>query len=284
VHATTAIFSITLNPAPSKRAGDLWRLDTRHQYVKGEEELAQWSPRGISLLQDYISAVQRRTRVTEVDAAKASLARLAPPSPTTSDDEIDLTPADKPHPYTPHQMQLLDRALALWRTQRPILSGPAKHLATPPMSPPASTAPNARLPPSKLHPLITPHPKNPTVLKTGALLVPTDAGASSWLRRQAELRPPYLHLHSVPDGAEVSVLNLRHATVDADPEIGRLLQSERVGVGNVFAVYGVGTSVLFAVRTEQAKAEWIWAIDRAFMGPGNEESEEEEEDEYEYER
>lgn len=273
VHATTALFSITLTPAPSKRAGDLWRLDTRHQYVKGEEELTHWSPRGVSLLQDYVAAVRHRARITEVEAAKASLARLTPTSPGDSDDEAEANGIAQS--YTPRQTQLLDRALTIWRIPQPLLSGPAKNLASPPMSPPASTSPNARLPPSKLHPHVIAHPKNPTILKSGPLLVPTDAGATGWLRRHAELRPPYLHLHSLPDGAEVGVLNLRNATVDSDPEIGRLLRSERIGAGNVFAVYGVGTSVLFAVRTEQAKAEWIWAIDRAFMGPGNEEEEDE---------
>ncbi|KAI4152117.1 MAG: hypothetical protein LQ340_003091, partial [Diploschistes diacapsis] len=74
VHSTSSIFSITLTPSTSKRAGDLWRLDSRHQYIKGEEDLSHWSPRGISLIHDYISANRRRQRIKEVEGTRASLA------------------------------------------------------------------------------------------------------------------------------------------------------------------------------------------------------------------
>ena len=64
------------------------------------------------------------------------------------------------------------------------------------------------------------------------------------------------------------MINLRNATIDAEPEIVGGLKSERVGGarGNVLAVYGVGGSWLVAVRDAAVKAEWILAIDRSFMG------------------
>ena len=277
VHSTTAIFSIVLTPSPSKRANDLWRLDSRHHYVKGEEALEHWSPRGISLINDFIRARHRRKRITEVEAAKALLARIGSPTPPLDeDDDEDNTitingKSKKEKEFTPSQIALLNKTLTLWRTPLPTLSTPT-HLATPPISSPTSNSPNRKPAPSKLSPTISLHPKNPLVMKFGPLMVPSPT-TSGWLRRHAELRPPYLHLYSVPDGEEISIINLRNANIDAEPQVTRILQSERVGVKNVWAVYAMGGSFLFAVGNEGVKMEWILAVDKAFLGSVSEGSE-----------
>ncbi|KAI4151008.1 MAG: hypothetical protein LQ340_003757, partial [Diploschistes diacapsis] len=155
-------------------------------------------------------------------------------------------------------------------------------------------------PPRSLTPTITPHPKNPLCLKAGPLLTPWlgsgakgggggkgGRGGGGWIRRHAELRPPYLHLYTVPEGEEVGVLNLRNARVDSEPmkatglgggegRPGWGLESERVR-GNCFCVYATGSSVLFAVARASAKAEWILAVDGVFGG-GEAEAEAEAED------
>ncbi|MCJ1324865.1 kinesin-like protein Klp8 [Thelotrema lepadinum] len=310
IHSTSSIFSITLTPPTSKRATDLWRLDSRHQYIKGEEDLSHWSPRGISLIHDYVSCHRRRQRITEVEGTRASLARLAPPSPTLSaTPEPSEEPSSSPNqisspnttlqqtthpssPYTQSQTTLLQKTLTLWSKPTPLLPTPT-HLATPPLSPPSSNAPNAKLttPPRSLTPTITPHKKNPLLLKAGPLLTPSpslSASSSSssgggWIRRHAELRPPYLHLYSVPEGEEVSVLNLRNAHIDAEPVLGRVLESARVvggGSGNVFCVYGTGRSEMFAVpngRGGRGKGEWILGIDGVFGGGSGGSGEDDEE-------
>ena len=288
VHSTTSIFSITLTPAVSKRATDLWRLDSRHTYIKGEEDLRQWSPRGISLINDYMAAHRLKRRITEVEAAKASLARLAPTSPPHSptishDDPLatSIMTIDT-GTYTNRQSKLLNRVISIWRQPTTSLRS-ISHLASPPLSSPLPTSPNSittngrpRKPePRSLSATILTHPKNPIVLKSGPVLTPASGfataaqhNATGWVRRHAELRPPYLHLYSVPESEEVGILNLRNATVDAEPPVGLALSSQRVGVqlGNVWAVYAVGDSKLFAVRNREVKMEWILAIDRAFLG------------------
>ena len=71
-------------------------------------------------------------------------------------------------------------------------------------------------------------------------------------------------------------MNLRDAVVDARPEVARLLSfsggggDDGRGAGDgVFAVYGTGMSWVFRARGEVGKAEWILAIDRAFLGSGS---------------
>ena len=263
VHSTTAIFSVVLKPLPSKRANDLWRLDSQHQYIKGEEELQHWSPRGISLIHDFTEAQCRRERFAEVEAARVSLARLSTGISALSNGTSSPPLGSDPHNHhTSDQITLLNRYLTLWKTPLPAALHPLTLLTTPPSSPPRNTASRPRLKGS-----VHSHIKNPTVLRSGPLLAPSPS-SSAWLRRFAELRPPYLHLYSVPDSEEINIINLRNATVDAVPEVGRVLKSARIGgeKRNVFTIYGAGGSWLFAVRDEACKDEWILAIDRAFLG------------------
>ncbi|MCJ1474354.1 kinesin-like protein Klp8 [Lambiella insularis] len=262
VYSTTGIFSVVLKPLPSKRANDLWRLDSQHQYIKGEEDLQHWSPRGISLINDFMEAQRRRERLTEVEAARVSFAAYLSSPPQINGTSSPPTGDTKEVVCSDRQRELLNKCLAIWTTRSLPVLNPLEFLVTPPPSPPRSAPP-----PPKLTAKTYFHAKNPTVLKCGPLLTPSPSSAA-WLRRFAELRPPYLHLYSIPDSEETSVINLRNATVDAEPEVGRLLISARIGGErrNVFALYGLGSSWLFAVRDETVKAEWILAVDRAFLG------------------
>lgn len=73
VRAATGVFSLNIRPAAARRAGDLWRMNTSHRYVKGEEYLGGWTPRGVSLVHDFIRTRKRRHRVAEVEDARGYL-------------------------------------------------------------------------------------------------------------------------------------------------------------------------------------------------------------------
>lgn len=149
---------------------------------------------------------------------------------------------------------------------------------------------------------VTHHPKNPVSLKSGPLLMPSETlpdpstqAGMQWKRRFVDLRPPYLHIHSVPDGDGINAINLSHARIDHDPDFKRLLggvstsvdeyDSEmngtprkghrrgkstdlNKGLGHVFAVYGEQNTFLFAARSETIKAEWILKIDQGCLEGG----------------
>jgi kinesin family protein 1 len=51
-------------------------MNTLHRYVKGEEYLGDWMPRGVSLVRDFLRAKRRRIRVAEVENAKGFLSSL----------------------------------------------------------------------------------------------------------------------------------------------------------------------------------------------------------------
>ncbi|KAM4065497.1 kinesin motor domain-containing protein [Hirsutella rhossiliensis] len=80
VQSSTGIFTLTMRPAPIKRVGDLWRMNSRHDYVKGEENLTSWAPRGVSLVSDFILARKKRRRIAEIGVIQTSLNKLDAPS------------------------------------------------------------------------------------------------------------------------------------------------------------------------------------------------------------
>lgn len=81
VHSSTAIFTLKMRPAPIKRVGDLWRMNSQHDYVKGEESLTTWTPRGVSLISDYINSRKKRRRIAEIGAMQNFLKKIGLPEP-----------------------------------------------------------------------------------------------------------------------------------------------------------------------------------------------------------
>lgn len=250
VHSTSAIFSVILKPASTKRAADIWRMNSQNGYIKGEEELSNWRSRGVSLIQDFAHSQKRRQRRSDVEAAKVFLRRRRNPATSLSPDS---------EKFTDNQKILLQKCLDLWAI---------KSNSSPPTQ--ISHIPDSSSVPSRprLHPTITTIPKNPTSLKSALILI-ASTSLSRWQRHYAEVRPPYLHIYSAPSGDELAVINLRNARIDIDPPLQQLLQSERVAK-NMFAIYAPMRSWLFAARNEVQKAEWVLAIDQGLLGDTSE--------------
>jgi kinesin family protein 1 len=99
VKSSTSIFTLSMRPAPIKRIGDLWRMSSRHDYVKGEEHLNSWAPRGVSLVTDFIGAKKKRRRIAEIGIMQTILGKLgmdgAAEQPS-SEPEAESSPELKP--------------------------------------------------------------------------------------------------------------------------------------------------------------------------------------------
>ncbi|KAK3995047.1 putative kinesin-like protein unc-104 [Cladorrhinum sp. PSN332] len=76
VRSSTAIFTLQMRPAPIKRVGDLWRMNSQHDYVKGEELLTAWTPRGVSLVADFISSKKKKLMMSELAAVHGFLRKI----------------------------------------------------------------------------------------------------------------------------------------------------------------------------------------------------------------
>ncbi|PYI28714.1 kinesin family protein [Aspergillus indologenus CBS 114.80] len=285
VHSTVRMFSLVVRPVSAKRAADLWRMNTQNDYVKGEEYLTTWSPRKVSLVRDYVAARKRRRRIAELYAAKGALsANSLVASPMRSGRSTPL----RSQKGADRDAKLLQKYIDLWAKRTdPIEAILVRSNTEPPTGGAAfssrirqpsssddenssSTSDEASLKPRFVATIQT-LPKNPSSLKSGYLLTPDDTN-SQWVRRFVELRRPYLHVHSVPDGDEINAINLRNSRVDHSPDFARLLDGPGTtgdrGASqgrHVFAVYGSQNTFLFAARTEAQKVEWILKIDESYF-------------------
>ena len=302
VHSTVRMFSLAVRPVSAKRAADLWRMNTQNDYVKGEELLTTWAPRKVSLVRDYLAARKRRQRVAALNAAKGALSAgslMASPSPARGSSRASTPLRGSQDRGGDRKAKLLQKYLDVWMTKtdpteailvRTNTDPPANNTntantttTTMTTTPDGSVIGSASDQPSaaSLKPrfiaTIQTLPKNPSSTKSGYLLSPDDTN-SVWVRRFVELRRPYLHVYSVPDGDEINAINLRSSRVDHDPDFARLLSvpgSGSSGSGTsspvkgqqpyVFAIYGTQNTFLFASRTESQKVEWILKIDQSYF-------------------
>jgi len=278
IHSTVGIFSVAIRPTSVKRATDLWRMNTRDDYVKGEEQLSGWTPRGVSLVRDYISLQKRRQRISEIETARSVLSSRAL---TTFPASTSISLLDD------RQKQLLMRVIDLWKTKK----APAEIILNPTnLEPPTNGAAFAPQPPSP-SPTRAPSlvatvrfvPKNPDLLKSSYLLTP-DPTNTRWIRRFVELRRPYLHIYSA-EGDELNAINLTNARVDHSPQIARLLTGATVGNASdatrgsgvsemVWAVFARSNTYVFRARSEREKIEWILRIDQSYFSSEGDTSDE----------
>jgi kinesin family protein 1 len=268
-------------------------MDSKNDYVKGEEALSGWTPRGVSLVHDYIQARKQKRKVCEVETAKSVLGMRALAIPATNGVSSSKDSADIP--LTDEKSALLRRVLALWTTKQGIeeallsssnTSPPRKGAAfannsangTPTNGTTTSSTSSSPRKQRRIKPTLIPSvrfiPKNPSLLKAGYLLTP-DPAQTRWIRRYVELRRPYLHVYSVPEGDELNAINLTHARIDHDPQLAMLLQRGE-GHGNapggvVWAVFAPQNSWVFKARSERDKVEWILKVDESYFSSSGEE-------------
>lgn len=282
VHSTVRMFSLAVRPVSAKRAADLWRMNTQNDYVKGEELLTTWAPRKVSLVRDYLANRKRRQRVAELNSAKGALsADCLVASPVRGARSTPLRSQE----VNDRKANLLRKYLDVWMTKTDATEAILVRTNT---EPPANGAVSssdgnstvsdqASLKPRFIATIQT-LPKNPSSSKSGYMVSPDDTN-SYWVRRFVELRRPYLHVYSVPEGDEINAINLRSSRVDHAPDFARLLSNgsgsssgssgngttQFKGQPNVFAIYGTQNTFLFATRTEAQKVEWILKIDQAYF-------------------
>lgn len=73
-NSITSIFSVRLIPTNSTLSSNLWTLSTAEVFVRGEELLGDWKPRGLSLIRDFEKRKEKERKLVEVESIKAVLA------------------------------------------------------------------------------------------------------------------------------------------------------------------------------------------------------------------
>ena len=283
VHSTSRIFAVTLKPAPLKRVGELWRMDSQHDYVKGEEILEAWSPRGVSLIRDFIDSKKARARMAEISHSQRLLRKIGLPEkkpPTLDDDEIPLPrlPDDDDEedealndgpeaaqPSDPEEAFSADKGLAnpplppepgLSEKEKSLLAkfvaiwqrnrDPIHHiLRSDNTDPPQNgVASEPMMGRPALTTTIVPVAKHPRVMKSGYLLMPNN-DSTRWVKRWVELRRPYLHIYTVKDQEELAIISLRNSQIESQPSVLAMLN----GPGEDYMMPEEHSSEVYRPRT-----------------------------------
>ncbi|BGP31033.1 hypothetical protein JCM10296v2_002797 [Rhodotorula toruloides] len=244
-----AVFAVNLRPYKTRRAGDVWRLDTSDMFVRGEELLAGWRPRGLTLIRDYDSVAPVKRLAADVEGTKSILAALDTVLPTVEDGHPD---------------ERLGSVLALWQKQfgprgeipleREQAASKMLDLASPAPSPSLSAStPNS----PKLTGSACLIPRAEAANKRGLLAILRDPTSNQWRKHWFVLRRPYLYLYnSSAEVDEVAVINVSTVRVEQSPEIERMLERKFA-----FAIFTHQNSYFFAAPSLRDMISWMKAID-----------------------
>ncbi|GAA5992753.1 hypothetical protein JCM10908_006917 [Rhodotorula pacifica] len=241
-----AVFCVTVQPYKTRKAADIWRLDTSETYVRGEEILSGWRPRGLSLIRDYDATSSATRKLADLEATKAILA-------TIPDLSSGLTDRD--------EQTLLMHAISLWQKR---FGTPAEitleRCAAPQTDKTASQ--NATPEPALRRPVQKTGsaalvPRTETANKRGILAMLRDPTSSEWRKHWFVLRRPYLYIYnSAAELDEAAVINVSTVRVEQTPEIEQMLERKFA-----FAIFTQQNSYFFAAPSFREMTEWTRAID-----------------------
>ncbi|RCH77885.1 kinesin-like protein Klp8, partial [Rhizopus stolonifer] len=119
VYKTSGMFMVQLKPPMTRQVRELWRLNTANKYVRGEEFIGSWKPRGVSLITDYRAARQRMLLRESVAAFRHSLVLAGHPQTKTIQRSLSTHTIDhEEEPNTKRDPEALVRkVIDLWKKQ-----------------------------------------------------------------------------------------------------------------------------------------------------------------------
>ncbi|KAL0949081.1 hypothetical protein HGRIS_009175 [Hohenbuehelia grisea] len=248
ISKTSTLFTVRLTPPLTRSAKDLWRLDTSEKYVRGEEALGVWKPRGISVVEDYTRLVSTERRAADVQAVRvvlsASRNRQIPPESNVWRSE-----------------GLLKKSLDLWQRQfghcgEIILSQDPNYPEEPVSGKPRITD-FENLDGLKLISETRLIPRIDGATKKGHLMMLIDAKEDVWERRWFVLRRPYLHMYAHSnEHDELGIVNLNGVNVESDPQKELLL-----GKPFTLTLFTASNSYALAAPNLKELNTWISRLD-----------------------
>ncbi|KIJ19791.1 hypothetical protein PAXINDRAFT_166017 [Paxillus involutus ATCC 200175] len=246
----SSIFKIRLSPPLTRSPQDLWRLDTSEKYVRGEEVLQNWKPRGISVVEDYNRLVKTERRAADVQAIRVVLASspiMSRPDPLGS----TVWGSDA----------LLQKTISMWQKRFGHPDQIVLSQVPPDTEKPNSTvkAATSRVPVEsvKLNSTVTLVPRSDGPTKRGYLLILTNASQDSWDNRWFVLRRPYLHIYtSSNELEEVGIISLTGMNIECDSHKEALL-----GKRFCFTLFTAANSHVLAAPSLKELQSWTSKLD-----------------------
>ncbi|KAJ7590600.1 kinesin-like protein [Mycena floridula] len=242
---TSTLFSVRLSPPLTRSPKDLWRLDTSEKYVRGEETLGTWKPRGISVVQDYSRLVTTERRAADVQAIRVLLTN-SPPKVFEGEETLAWRTDN-----------LLQKSMVLWQKK----FGHMDDIILSQDPPEENGAPKKldieELEGLKLMSETKLVPRSDSATKKGHLMILTDASQDVWEKRWFVLNRPYLHIYAHSNELEeVGIVSLAGVNVESDPHKESLL-----GKPFSFTLFTASNSHALAAPSLKELQSWVTKLD-----------------------
>ncbi|KAJ3050350.1 kinesin-like protein Klp8 [Rhizophlyctis rosea] len=256
----SAIYTIELSAEEKVQKSKCWgKLDTRGDYVRGEECLNGWKPGGQELVTKWVEARAREKWRRDVESVRALLEELGGLNGFGGKGKM-MEEADM---VEKRKVVAVSKCLDIWKrrdcrdfglerlltdyedsaTSMRSLSGRPAHQAV--------FRWIARIEP------VLPGP----VVRRGWLHMPEDGG-DTWVKRWFVIRRPHLYIYSTNGETDlVGMVGLSDVTVQYTKDLWSILQR-----GHVFAIYTKYHSVLLQAASEDDMKEWVGAVDPLHVG------------------
>ncbi|KAH7875904.1 kinesin-like protein [Lentinula edodes] len=239
------LFRVRLSPPLTRSVKELWRLDTAEKYVRGEESLGAWRPRGISVVEDYLRLIMMEEKAADVQATRAILTTSRPL--VTQPDALAWRADD-----------LVRKALELWQRRYY-----GNHILNQQSNAEAESV-------SAKHSIDTESfnelkfisetkmiPRSDSATKKGYLFILTDASQNVFEKRWFVLKRPYLHMYSQSNEVdEIGIIALSAVHVENDPHKELLL-----GKPFTFTLFTSSNSHALAAPNLKEKHSWVAKLD-----------------------
>ncbi|KAK7208050.1 kinesin family protein [Myxozyma melibiosi] len=238
----------------------------RSTYISGEEYLGLWKPRGLSLVGQYIRAIDQRQRAVELGHTVSTLSYIkfkkydasahSAQSQEVTDSSEDLA-QEVAQVFTSHETEVIQRSLKLWK-RKPGYVDEQSGVSTLPVS--SMSKPSA----TKYVADVRQFQRSVNVVKDGYAYAPDDA-MQSWVRRYLELRRPYLHIYNASDMEEIFAINITQCKISCKPDLTPELESRNpYNEENTFVVFSENGMHLFSVKSHSEMSEWVLKLSQSF--------------------
>ncbi|KAF9133580.1 kinesin-like protein Klp8 [Mortierella sp. 14UC] len=260
------LFLLTLKPIIPRRVSELWRMDTAGKYVRGEEFLAGWKPRGVSLVTGFKTRTWRLERHEEVSKTRQFLQLRGllnqedEASNGSSEDEegpvMNGSSAEKS--LDQRSQDLLQRMLQIW-TRKDLTADEVLRRQDPPSDEEDTDVAKSTRPVPRFQSDVKSITKSESVSKQGYLHYP-EFKDDVWVKRWFVIRRPYMYIYATnSEREELAVVNLTHVRVDYKQDLEEMLNRQYV-----FSIYTSNNAYLMQASSRDEMCSWLNQLDQFF--------------------
>ncbi|KAI7877349.1 kinesin-domain-containing protein [Lichtheimia hyalospora FSU 10163] len=258
----SAMFLVHLRPPMTRRLSQLWRLNTVSKYVRGEEYLGSWRPRGVSLVNDYkhIRERIRRKEAVAFTAQVLTLQQQRKQPPLAIHGASSSSAADADDALSERQTALAQKVLDLWKQKY----GTLKEIVIS-QDPPIPGMPDFDLQQeerdsSKLLAEVKLVTQSDNVSKRGYLTYQESAVHDKWIKLWFVVRRPYIYIYTdQSETDEQGVINISSVRIDYNQALEQMIERS-----NVFALYTSNNAYTLQASSRADMIDWISKIDQMF--------------------